>query len=158
MVEYARNVLGWKGASSEEFERERPEGEYKYATHTPHIFILIFSASHSPLTFLLFLLSLCHAFLYFSFSFTTLSTARNVVIYMPEVSKTHMGGTMRLGARRTLFTQPGRTLSFTLAFPFIHEHPFIVFDSVYILQSLSHYTVIQFLLLTLLFTPSLSYL
>ncbi|KAI9302753.1 CTP synthase [Cunninghamella echinulata] len=29
-----------------------------------------------------------------------------VVIYMPEISKTHMGGTMRLGVRPTLF-QPG---------------------------------------------------
>ncbi|KAI9597260.1 CTP synthase [Syncephalis fuscata] len=27
-----------------------------------------------------------------------------VVIYMPEISKTHLGGTMRLGSRQTLFT------------------------------------------------------
>lgn len=26
-----------------------------------------------------------------------------VVVYMPEISKTHMGGTMRLGARKTIF-------------------------------------------------------
>jgi CTP synthase len=31
-------------------------------------------------------------------------TTHKVVIYMPEISKTHMGGTMRLGKRRTIFT------------------------------------------------------
>ncbi|KAI5069537.1 hypothetical protein GOP47_0015838 [Adiantum capillus-veneris] len=31
-------------------------------------------------------------------------TPHPCVIYMPEVSKTHMGGTMRLGARKTYFT------------------------------------------------------
>jgi CTP synthase len=30
-------------------------------------------------------------------------TKTPVVIYMPEISKTHLGGTMRLGARQTLF-------------------------------------------------------
>eukprot|EP01118_Nematostelium_gracile_P004856 TRINITY_DN1578_c0_g1_i2.p1 TRINITY_DN1578_c0_g1~~TRINITY_DN1578_c0_g1_i2.p1 ORF type:complete len:615 (-),score=171.56 TRINITY_DN1578_c0_g1_i2:965-2740(-) len=30
---------------------------------------------------------------------------RKVIIYMPEISKTHMGGNMRLGMRRTLFKQ-----------------------------------------------------
>jgi CTP synthase len=33
-------------------------------------------------------------------------TAHPVVIYMPEVSKTHLGGTMRCGARPTTFIQP----------------------------------------------------
>lgn len=28
---------------------------------------------------------------------------RKVVVYMPEISKTHLGGTMRLGARETIF-------------------------------------------------------
>jgi len=32
-------------------------------------------------------------------------TANPVVVFMPEVSKTHMGGTMRLGARTTIFTR-----------------------------------------------------
>jgi CTP synthase len=32
------------------------------------------------------------------------STAHPVVMFMPEVSKTHMGGTMRLGQRKTIFT------------------------------------------------------
>ncbi|MCO5550100.1 hypothetical protein L7F22_003579 [Adiantum nelumboides] len=32
------------------------------------------------------------------------NTPHPCVIYMPEVSKTHMGGTMRLGARKTYFT------------------------------------------------------
>jgi len=31
------------------------------------------------------------------------NTEHKVVIYMPEISKTHMGGTMRLGKRRTVF-------------------------------------------------------
>jgi len=33
-------------------------------------------------------------------------TKNPVVIFMPEISKTHMGGTMRLGLRPTIF-QPG---------------------------------------------------
>jgi CTP synthase len=46
VIEVARNVLGWKGANSEEFnDKAEPK----------------------------------------------------VVVYMPEISKTHMGGTMRLG-------------------------------------------------------------
>lgn len=32
------------------------------------------------------------------------STTHPVVMFMPEVSKTHMGGTMRLGKRKTIFT------------------------------------------------------
>jgi CTP synthase len=31
------------------------------------------------------------------------STAHPVVIFMPEISKTHLGGTMRLGSRETIF-------------------------------------------------------
>lgn len=34
------------------------------------------------------------------------ATPHPCVVFMPEVSKTHMGGTMRLGARRTLLTTP----------------------------------------------------
>ncbi|NP_001146892.2 CTP synthase isoform X1 [Zea mays] len=33
-------------------------------------------------------------------------TPNHVVMYMPEVSKTHMGNTMRLGCRRTFFSKP----------------------------------------------------
>ncbi|KAF7063976.1 hypothetical protein CFC21_070426 [Triticum aestivum] len=33
-------------------------------------------------------------------------TSGRVVMYMPEVSKTHMGNTMRLGCRRTFFRKP----------------------------------------------------
>lgn len=32
------------------------------------------------------------------------TTAHPVVVFMPEISKTHMGGTMRLGSRETIFT------------------------------------------------------
>ncbi|GAQ80234.1 CTP synthase family protein [Klebsormidium nitens] len=34
------------------------------------------------------------------------ATPHPCVVFMPEVSKTHLGGTMRLGARRTLLTTP----------------------------------------------------
>jgi CTP synthase len=51
-IEYARNVLNWTDANSEEFDK-----------HTTH----------------------------------------PVVIYMPEISKVYLGGTMRLGSRRTVF-------------------------------------------------------
>ncbi|KYR00672.1 CTP synthase [Tieghemostelium lacteum] len=52
VIEYARNILGWTNANSEEF---------------------------------------------------TSTLAKNVVVFMPEVSKTHMGGTMRLGSRKSIF-------------------------------------------------------
>lgn len=32
------------------------------------------------------------------------NSAHPVIVFMPEVSRTHMGGTMRLGSRRTLLT------------------------------------------------------
>ena len=32
------------------------------------------------------------------------TTSHPVIVFMPEISKTHMGGTMRLGLRRTFFT------------------------------------------------------
>jgi len=32
------------------------------------------------------------------------NSKHQVVVFMPEISKTHMGGTMRLGARKTIFT------------------------------------------------------
>jgi len=53
VIEFARNVLGWKGANSEELVKD------------------------------------CDP---------------KVVVFMPEISKTHMGATMRLGSRKTLFT------------------------------------------------------
>jgi len=55
VIEVARNILGWKDAQSEEFNKE----------------------------------------------------AKNpVIVFMPEGSKTHMGGTMRLGTRRTILKDP----------------------------------------------------
>ena len=51
VIEFCRNVLGWKDANSTEFDEQ-----------TPH----------------------------------------PVIVYMPEVSKTHLGGTMRLGSRTTI--------------------------------------------------------
>eukprot|EP01133_Synstelium_polycarpum_P014368 gene14368-16955_t len=55
VIEFARNVLGWADANSEEF---------------------------------------------------TKTCSKKVVIFMPEVSKTHMGATMRLGARDTVINDP----------------------------------------------------
>ncbi|KAK9458758.1 CTP synthase N-terminus-domain-containing protein [Lipomyces oligophaga] len=55
VIEYSRNVLGLKGAHSEELSSEPPENP--------------------------------------------------IVVFMPEVSKTHLGGTMRLGLRPTLFQE-----------------------------------------------------
>jgi CTP synthase len=52
VVEFCRNVLGWEGANSTEFDEQ-----------TPH----------------------------------------PVVVFMPEISKSHLGGTMRLGSRPTIF-------------------------------------------------------
>ncbi|KAL9239743.1 hypothetical protein vseg_014037 [Gypsophila vaccaria] len=55
VIEFARSVLGWQNANSEEFDEK---------------------------------------------------AANPVVIFMPEGSRTHMGNTMRLGSRRTLFQTP----------------------------------------------------
>ena len=52
VIEFCRNVLGWEGANSTEFDEQ-----------TPH----------------------------------------PVVVFMPEISKSHLGGTMRLGSRPTIF-------------------------------------------------------
>eukprot|EP01127_Copromyxa_protea_P001733 TRINITY_DN11658_c0_g1_i1.p1 TRINITY_DN11658_c0_g1~~TRINITY_DN11658_c0_g1_i1.p1 ORF type:complete len:601 (-),score=152.63 TRINITY_DN11658_c0_g1_i1:115-1878(-) len=59
VIEYARHVLGWTGANSEEFDTEEIE---------------------DPET----------------------KRKRHVVVFMPEISKSHMGGTMRLGGRSTI--------------------------------------------------------
>lgn len=60
VIEFARNVLGWTEATSEEFDTEAkdltPEEKKK----------------------------------------------KHAVVFMPEISKTQMGGTMRLGARGTV--------------------------------------------------------
>lgn len=60
-------------------------------------------------------ISLCHTFLIFFF-FVDITDATSeefipnvekpVIVFMPEISKTHMGGTMRLGLRPTVF-EPG---------------------------------------------------
>lgn len=41
----------------------------------------------------------------------TPETDDSVIIFMPEVSKTHMGGTMRLGLRPTVFTEQSASWS-----------------------------------------------
>ena len=57
VIEYARNVLGIRGATSEELVKETNESS---------------------------------------------SAEQNVIVFMPEGSKSKMGGTMRLGARETI--------------------------------------------------------
>lgn len=71
-IEIARNVLGMKEATSEEFFRVR-YGE------SPDV-----------------LEANAHNF---------------VVVYMPEISKTHLGGTMRLGARETIIKDQNSTVA-----------------------------------------------
>eukprot|EP01125_Pyxidicula_operculata_P008747 TRINITY_DN2908_c0_g1_i1.p1 TRINITY_DN2908_c0_g1~~TRINITY_DN2908_c0_g1_i1.p1 ORF type:complete len:496 (+),score=94.86 TRINITY_DN2908_c0_g1_i1:178-1488(+) len=60
VIEYARNVLGWTDATSEEFEVE---------------------------------------------------SEHQVVVFMPEISKSVMGGTMRLGARQTIINDKSKIAS-----------------------------------------------
>ncbi|KAJ1302280.1 hypothetical protein OPQ81_001098 [Rhizoctonia solani] len=43
------------------------------------------------------------------------TTPHPVIVYMPEISKTHLGGTMRLGLRPTLFSQDSASWSKTRA-------------------------------------------
>ncbi|KAG2392044.1 hypothetical protein C9374_013529 [Naegleria lovaniensis] len=67
VIEFARNVLGYQSATSEEFNteaitEESPKKDRKKKTEP-----------------------------------------KNVIVYMPEISKTHLGGTMRLGARTSIF-------------------------------------------------------
>ncbi|KAL9653241.1 hypothetical protein ABK040_010948 [Willaertia magna] len=74
VIEFARNVLGWKNATSEEFIPAQSattiESPTKHKKKTQE---------HTP-----------------------------VIVYMPEISKTHLGGTMRLGIRTTVFVNsPG---------------------------------------------------
>ena len=65
VVEFARNVLGYSNATSEEFNGEQEESEKKHRKKRVD--------------------------------------PKNVIVYMPEISKTHLGGTMRLGSRTTIF-------------------------------------------------------
>ncbi|XP_074316637.1 uncharacterized protein LOC141652919 [Silene latifolia] len=60
VIEFARSILGWQNANSEEFDDK---------------------------------------------------AANPVIIFMPEGSRTHMGNTMRLGSRRTLFQTPDCVIS-----------------------------------------------
>jgi len=64
VVEYARNVLGWSKAHSEEWVGDTAVDQDSIPPDTPE----------------------------------------RVVVFMPEISKTTMGGNMRLGARQTIFT------------------------------------------------------
>lgn len=54
-------------------------------------------------------------------------TEHPIVIFMPEISKTHMGGTMRLGKRRTFFSTK-ECLAYQVYSKFINEKKFKYID------------------------------
>jgi CTP synthase len=85
VIEWARNVCGLREANSTEFD-PTPFPEPTTAGLT--------AAEPTPK------------------STTGSNTPHPVIIYMPEISRTHMGGTMRLGLRPTVF-QPGSEWSMT---------------------------------------------
>jgi len=85
VIEWARNVCGLKDANSTEFD-PTPFPDPAAAGLS-----ISEPAPKSPME---------------------ASTPHPVIIYMPEVSRTHMGGTMRLGLRPTVF-QPGTEWSTT---------------------------------------------
>jgi len=82
VVEYAMSLLGWKEAHSEEWEFDS-QSENKAASTEPlpeySTTIDIDKRWHSK-------------------------TPHRVVVFMPEIDKTTMGGNMRLGARKTIFS------------------------------------------------------
>eukprot|EP00960_Hanusia_phi_P052293 761369-Hanusia_phi.AAC.5 len=101
VVEAARNILGWKDAMSEEFDKSTScpvcspslfsSSLSSLPPHSPPAPSLAPSPPCSPSSHLLVLpLS------------SSLILNLQVIIFMPEGSKTHMGGTMRLGTRRTI--------------------------------------------------------
>lgn len=47
------------------------------------------------------------------------NTEHPVVLFMPEISKTHMGGTMRLGQRKTIFTDNDCVSSMYIFYMFV---------------------------------------
>jgi CTP synthase len=77
VIEITRTVLGW-ASNSEEFDN----GSRHYNDNDLRISREIFGGDESTAS--------------------AAPTTRNVVVFMPEVSKTHMGATMRLGERRTI--------------------------------------------------------
>lgn len=83
VIEYAQTVLGWKDAHSEEWEITSSTTSTSTSTTTSTISNSTISENEN---------------------YWSPSTPHRVVVYMPEISKTHMGGTMRLGSRKTIFT------------------------------------------------------
>eukprot|EP00965_Chrysotila_dentata_P028607 950900-Pleurochrysis_carterae.AAC.6 len=57
-------------------------------------------------------------------------TAHKLIVFMPEISRTHMGGTMRLGSRRTVLKTPqcmtARLYNGATAFDERHRHRYEV--------------------------------
>lgn len=77
VIEITRSVLGW-ASNSEEFDN----ASRHYNDQDLRISREIFGGDDSVAS--------------------AKPTTRNVIVFMPEVSKTHMGATMRLGERRTI--------------------------------------------------------
>lgn len=75
VIEWARNVCGWTGQSRYSF----PYPWFMIIKHTA-----ILDANSTELQ---------------------PKTTDPVIVYMPEISKTHLGGTMRLGLRPTIFSK-----------------------------------------------------
>ncbi|KAL6065509.1 CTP synthase ura7 [Balamuthia mandrillaris] len=80
VVEYARHIVGWENASSEEFTALKQEGSSSCVSSTP-------TEEQQQKK-------------------KEVDDYSDLIFYMPEVSKTHMGGTMRLGKRRTELNTP----------------------------------------------------
>jgi len=102
VVEYAQNVLGWTDAHTEEWESTTTTTTFTTTTST--------TTTASTTTTTTTTLSTTTAATENGGKWTS-ATPHKVVVYMPEISKTHMGGTMRLGARRTGFTDLGSLCS-----------------------------------------------
>eukprot|EP01119_Soliformovum_irregulare_P002544 TRINITY_DN12789_c0_g1_i1.p1 TRINITY_DN12789_c0_g1~~TRINITY_DN12789_c0_g1_i1.p1 ORF type:complete len:635 (+),score=147.43 TRINITY_DN12789_c0_g1_i1:172-1905(+) len=76
VIEVCRNLLGLKDANSQEFRNEQSKAVKGQAPPDKKVEQEAISADPN-----------------------------DVVIFMPEISKTHMGGTMRLGKRKTIFRE-----------------------------------------------------
>lgn len=100
MIEFARNVVGISGATSEEFMQThstpaRPVVD-RSSTMGPTANSLLprpCSVTHLP------------ALLPAAVAMTTKSEHQTpVIMFMPEIDKNNFGGTMRLGSRATVFS------------------------------------------------------
>jgi hypothetical protein len=95
VVEYARHVLGWSRATSAEFVANTEASSSPPASPA-------LSDDTSPPTSPMARLALAN---------NKSQQPQHVIISMPEVSITHLGGTMRIGARTSVVTPGSLTAS-----------------------------------------------